>query len=100
MPARPVPVRGRRHHMRDSFTGGWAARELAARPWRHSAKRLRRGRIRAASPLRAAMNEPRPTILIVEDDRHTRAFLADNLAADGFEPIGAANAKEAVRMME
>lgn len=46
------------------------------------------------------MNEPRPTILIVEDDRHTRTFLADNLAADGFEPIGAGNAREAVRMME
>jgi DNA-binding response OmpR family regulator len=50
--------------------------------------------------LRAAMNEPRPTILIVEDDRHTRTFLADNLAADGFEPIGAGNAREAVRLME
>jgi len=46
------------------------------------------------------MNEPRPTILIVEDDRHTRTFLADNLAADGFEPIGAGSAREALRMME
>lgn len=46
------------------------------------------------------MNEPRPTILVVEDDRHTRTFLADNLAADGFEPIGAEDAREAVRMME
>jgi DNA-binding response OmpR family regulator len=46
------------------------------------------------------MTEPRSTILIVEDDRHTRTFLADNLAADGFEPIGAGNAREAVRLME
>ena len=46
------------------------------------------------------MNEPRPTILVVEDDRHTRTFLADNLAADGFEPIGAATAREAVRLIE
>lgn len=46
------------------------------------------------------MTEQRSTILIVEDDRHTRTFLADNLAADGFEPIGAANAREAVRLME
>jgi DNA-binding response OmpR family regulator len=46
------------------------------------------------------MNEPRFTILVVEDDRHTRTFLADNLAADGYEPIGAANYREAVRMME
>lgn len=46
------------------------------------------------------MTEQRSTILVVEDDRHTRTFLADNLAADGFEPIGAANAREAVRLME
>ena len=46
------------------------------------------------------MTEPRSTILVVEDDRHTRTFLADNLAADGYEPIGAANAREAVRLME
>jgi DNA-binding response OmpR family regulator len=46
------------------------------------------------------MNEQRPTILLVEDDRHTRTFLADNLAADGFEPVGAVNAREALRLME
>jgi len=46
------------------------------------------------------MNEPRFTILVVEDDRHTRTFLADNLAADGFEPIGAANAREGMRLIE
>jgi DNA-binding response OmpR family regulator len=46
------------------------------------------------------MNEPRFTILVVEDDRHTLTFLADNLAADGYEPIAAVNAREAVRMME
>jgi DNA-binding response OmpR family regulator len=46
------------------------------------------------------MNDQRSTILVVEDDRHTRTFLADNLAADGYEPIGAANAREAVRLME
>jgi DNA-binding response OmpR family regulator len=46
------------------------------------------------------MNEQRPTILVVEDDRHTRTFLADNLAADGYEPLGAADAREAVRLME
>ncbi len=46
------------------------------------------------------MTDQRSTILVVEDDRHTRTFLADNLAADGYEPIGAENAREAVRMME
>ena len=46
------------------------------------------------------MNEQRSTILVVEDDRHTRTFLADNLAADGYEPIAAETAREAVRLME
>lgn len=46
------------------------------------------------------MNEQRSTILVVEDDRTTRTFLADNLAADGYEPIAAANAREALRLME
>ena len=46
------------------------------------------------------MTEQRSTILVVEDDRQTRTFLADNLAADGFEPIGAGNAREALRLIE
>ncbi len=46
------------------------------------------------------MNEQRSTILVVEDDRCTRTFLADNLAADGYEPIPAETAREAVRLME
>jgi DNA-binding response OmpR family regulator len=90
--------------MRDSSTGGWVARELAAicadmRPPIATHLR-RRGRICAAARLRAAMTEQRSTILVVEDDRHTRTFLADNLAADGYEPIGAANARDALRLME
>jgi DNA-binding response OmpR family regulator len=40
------------------------------------------------------------TILLVEDHRATRTFLADNLAADGFEPIEAACAAEARRLIE
>jgi DNA-binding response OmpR family regulator len=46
------------------------------------------------------MNEPRPTILIVEDDRTTRTFLADNLTADGYELLVAGTAREGLRMME
>lgn len=46
------------------------------------------------------MNEPRSTILVVEDDRPTRTFLADNLAADGYEPIPVANAREALKVMQ
>jgi DNA-binding response OmpR family regulator len=46
------------------------------------------------------MNDQRSTILIVEDDRRTRAFLADNLAADGYQLIAAATAREGLRLME
>jgi DNA-binding response OmpR family regulator len=40
------------------------------------------------------------TILLVEDHRATRTFLADNLAADGFEPLEAACAAEGRRLIE
>jgi DNA-binding response OmpR family regulator len=39
------------------------------------------------------------TILIVEDHLVTRRFLADNLAADGFEPLEAESAGEGRRLM-
>lgn len=39
-------------------------------------------------------------ILIVEDHRATRTFLADNLAADGFDPIEAETARDAWRLLE
>jgi DNA-binding response OmpR family regulator len=40
------------------------------------------------------------TILLVEDHRSTRTFLADNLAADGFEILEADCAGEAQRLLE
>ncbi len=40
-----------------------------------------------------------PTVLIVEDHSATRRFLADNLAADGFEPIEAATAADGLRLI-
>jgi DNA-binding response OmpR family regulator len=40
-----------------------------------------------------------PTILIVEDHCVTRRFLADNLAADGYEPIEAGTAAEGLRLI-
>ncbi len=44
--------------------------------------------------------EPRPpTILIVEDHDATRRFLADNLAADGYEPVEAESARDGLRLM-
>ena len=45
------------------------------------------------------MSEQRP-ILVVEDDELTRAFLVDNLAADGFRAAGAAGVAEGLRAIE
>jgi DNA-binding response OmpR family regulator len=41
-----------------------------------------------------------PTILIVEDHCATRRFLADNLAADGYEPLEAECCADARRLLE
>lgn len=46
------------------------------------------------------MNETRSTILVIEDDRATRTFLADNLTADGFQLHAAATAREGLRLIE
>jgi DNA-binding response OmpR family regulator len=46
------------------------------------------------------MNDQPATILVVEDDRATRAFLADNLIADGYTPIAATSVHEALRLIE
>ena len=40
------------------------------------------------------------TILVIEDHRATRTFLADNLAADGYELLEAETAAEARHLME
>ena len=39
-------------------------------------------------------------VLVVEDDRLTRAFLVENLIADGFQAVGAAGAGEGLRAIE
>jgi two-component system, OmpR family, response regulator len=39
-------------------------------------------------------------ILVIEDDEATRAFLADNLAADGFRVASASSAAEGLRAIE
>jgi DNA-binding response OmpR family regulator len=46
------------------------------------------------------MDSPQHTLLVVEDDDATRAFLADNLAADGFRVSAAAGAGEGLRALE
>jgi DNA-binding response OmpR family regulator len=47
-----------------------------------------------------AMDGTPATILIVEDHRATRTFLADNLSADGYEIVASDCAADAQRMME
>jgi DNA-binding response OmpR family regulator len=42
----------------------------------------------------------RPSLLVVEDDQATAAFLADNLAADGFKVATASGAGEGLRALE
>jgi DNA-binding response OmpR family regulator len=46
------------------------------------------------------MNHHAATILVVEDHRSTRAFLADNLAADGFEVVEAESVSDARHLLE
>src|SRR5918995_1753694 len=40
------------------------------------------------------MNDTPTTLLVAERDENTRAFLLDNLAADGYEPLGAQTEEE------
>jgi DNA-binding response OmpR family regulator len=46
------------------------------------------------------MEDRSQSVLIVEDDERTAAFLADNLAADGFRVATASGAAEGARQME
>lgn len=46
------------------------------------------------------MDENTPTILVIEDHPATRAFLADNLAADGYDVLEADCASDAERLMQ
>jgi DNA-binding response OmpR family regulator len=46
------------------------------------------------------MDDGTRTVLVVEDDERTAAFLADNLRADGYRVAVAAEAGEAVRAIE
>jgi hypothetical protein len=40
------------------------------------------------------MDDTPTTLLVAERDESTRAFLLDNLAADGYEPLGAQTEEE------
>jgi DNA-binding response OmpR family regulator len=53
------------------------------------------------APLEALITMDAPaTILLVEDHRATRTFLADNLAADGYEILESESASEGRRLLE
>lgn len=52
------------------------------------------GEKRLASPSRSMDDDAAATILVVEDDPATRAFLADNLTADGYLVVAAADLAE------
>jgi len=51
-------------------------------------------------PLWGGMTAVPPTILIVEDDPVLGTFLADNLAADGYEPVVAETVRDGLRELE
>ena len=46
------------------------------------------------------MTHDQTTLLLVEDDHGLRTFLADNLAADGFDVLVADTVRDAVRLLE
>ncbi len=46
------------------------------------------------------MTDEASTILVVEDDDATRTYLADNLAADGYALLTAANARDGWRLLD
>ena len=55
--------------------------------------------MRAARPISVMTAEP-ATLLVVEDDAPTRTFLADNLAADGYELVVVETLQDALRALE
>jgi DNA-binding response OmpR family regulator len=74
--------------MSDPFSRAWHDTGLAG------------GREMRAADLVASMSDEPATILVVEDDDATRTFLADNLCADGYEPLVADCARDARRLLE
>src|SRR4051812_18977326 len=84
--AAPLAGPGRRRAPPDRITG-------RARNWGEG------GQKRLLQALKS-MDGTVPTILVVEDNRATRTFLADNLTADGYELLEAACAGDALDMLE
>jgi len=74
--------------MAESSTGAVAERDVA----------LEGGDSRVLAALKV-VSTATATILLIEDHRRTRRFLADNLAADGYEILEAESAEDAERMI-
>ena len=58
------------------------------------------GAICSPLPAHTSMETASATILIIEDDQPTRTFLADNLAADGYDLLESGCVSDARRQME
>src|ERR1700693_1198696 len=80
---------GRRDHMSDSCAGARTESDVAPGEGE-------------SLPLLAltVMNGAPATILVVEDHLPTRAFLADNLSADGYELLEAESVAHAEQLIE
>src|SRR5437868_10402576 len=74
--------------MAESSPGAGTERDVA----------LEGGELRLAAALKVVSTQT-ATILLIEDHRTTRRFLADNLAADGYEILEAESAGDAERMI-
>jgi DNA-binding response OmpR family regulator len=61
---------------------------------------LQGGRIHALRRLYRSVDPTPATILVIEDHKATRTFLADNLCADGYEPLEADSAAAARHLIE
>src|SRR6188472_1579187 len=92
----------RRDHMGNSFRVAAAESDVAESPANWSvpaSRRTIRGVKTGARRLWIRVEGTPATILIIEDHRATRTFLADNLSADGYEIIESDCATDAQRLM-
>src|SRR4051812_32024111 len=72
----------------------------APRPLLDAIRRARGGGEARGRPASQRVDDAPRSVLVVEDDRVTRAFLVENLIADGFHAVGAAGAGEGLRAIE
>src|SRR5579875_1845636 len=89
----------RRHHMADSCDPEPLKRMLQATRV-VGASGAGGGVIEPAQKTISGMEPARATILVIEDHRPTRTFLADNLSADGHDVLEAESIADARRLME